>query len=144
MTLRTLDEVFGFAPEEALQDLAAYVGLYYDEIITNQRKYERLQQHRATYAKRGLQQDSSFAKRDKRDEHSVGEEQRITRAETPQPKAASLALSSEEVGWDAPFTEDQIPSGRYLPTADPSLASVSSSPNIQLPTRKIPSVQGSD
>ncbi|OQN95568.1 hypothetical protein B0A48_18503 [Cryoendolithus antarcticus] len=141
-THRTLDEAIEFAPEIALQELATHIGLDYDKIMTNQAEDEKLQLNRATSAKRVQPQDSRRAKREKQDEAPVQVQQHIARAETPQPKATSLAPSSEEIGWDARHTEDRTPSsGKFRvqdadrPRQTLSPTSVATSPNAQLPLR---------
>ncbi|OQN95188.1 hypothetical protein B0A48_18897 [Cryoendolithus antarcticus] len=140
---RTLDEAVEFAPGHALQELAIHIGLDYDKIMTNHAEDEKVQQHRATYAKRLLPEGSRPAKREKQTEAAVQERQQIARVETPQPKDTSPAPSSERIGWDGRDTEDRTPSSGNFRARDAagkrrtlSPTSVATSPNAQLPIRK--------
>ena len=103
----SLEAAIAWAPEIALQELASYIGLDYNAIVTNVEEYERMQVRRAMPKKRTMAGKRSSPKRE-RLEAAVAQQSHPKRAEGDSKSVSSDPFSSV-VGWDTRATEDRTP-----------------------------------
>lgn len=103
MLHNSLEAAISWAPEFALQELARYIGLDYDKIISNVENYETLRS-RSLQKRRALVDQPVPSKRER-----LKTPEQTARAKPSDRAGYQTSEPSEVIGWDTRVTEDRTP-----------------------------------